>query len=166
MSWADWLIIGLISISTLISLKRGFFKEAISLLIWVVAFMVARTFSHNLSSLLVEYIDAYSARMAVAFIILFVMTLVVGALINYLVATLVRATGLTGTDRVLGMVFGMARGALLVVVAVALVRHTPVSEDAWWKDSNLIPQFLLLEQWSFDLFLDLSNWLSNVRETL
>lgn len=162
MNWADWLIIGVIGISTLISLKRGFIKEALSLLIWVVAFVVARTFSQNMASLLIEYIDAYSVRMAVAFAILFAMTLVIGALVNYLVATLVKATGLTGTDRALGMVFGMARGALLVVVVVALVRHTPVSGDVWWKDSRLIPQFLLLEQWSFDLFRDLTHWSLNI----
>ncbi len=162
MNWADWLIIGLIGVSTLISLKRGFLKEALSLLIWVLAFVVARTFSQNMASLLIEYIDAYSIRMAVAFAILFAMTLVIGALVNYLVATLVKATGLTGTDRVLGMVFGMARGALLVVVIVALVRHTPVSGDAWWIDSRLIPQFLLLEQWSFELFRDLTHWSLNI----
>lgn len=162
MNWFDWLIIGIISVSTLISLKRGFLKEALSLVIWVVAFIIARTFSFTLSSLLVEYIDAYSIRMAASFAILFIMTLIVGALINYLVATLVKATGLTGTDRVLGMVFGMARGILLIIVAVALARHTPISGDTWWQGSYLVPQFLLLEQWSFNIFRDLADMLLNI----
>ncbi len=162
MNWFDWLIIGIISISTLISLKRGFLKEALSLVIWVVAFIVARTFSFTMSSLLVEYIEAYSIRIAVSFAVLFIMTLIVGSLINYLVSTLVKATGLTGTDRVLGMVFGMARGVLLIIVTVALARHTPITGDTWWQSSYLAPQFLLLEQWSFNIFRDLADILLNL----
>ena len=61
-------------------------------------------------------------------------------------------TGLSGTDRMLGVVFGLARGALLVVVAIALVKHTPLTEAVWWAESSLIPEFLMLEQWSFELF--------------
>lgn len=152
MNWADWGIIAIIVLSGLISLKRGFIKEALSLLIWVLAFVIARMFSANMSTLLVDYIDVATVRYAAAFAILFAATLVVGALVNYLISTLVRITGLSGTDRALGIVFGLARGGLLVVVAVALIKNTPLTESLWWAQSSLIPEFLMLEQWSFELF--------------
>lgn len=152
MNWADWAIIGIIVLSGVISLKRGFIKEAMSLLVWVLAFIIARMFSANMATLLTDYIDVATVRYAAAFAILFAATLMVGALINYLIGTLVRMTGLSGTDRLLGMIFGIARGGLLVVVAVALIKHTPLIEAMWWYESALIPEFLMLEEWSFDLF--------------
>jgi len=161
MNWADWLILAVIGISALISLKRGFVKEALSLATWLAAFVVARTFSFSFATLLVDYIDTYSLRLGAAFFLLFVLTLLVGALINYLITSLVKITGLTGTDRLLGMAFGLARGALLIIVCVALLKVTPVAEDAWWRESYLIPRFLLLEEWSFSLFRDLAEALLN-----
>ena len=152
MNWADWGIIAIIVLSGLISLKRGFIKEALSLLIWVLAFVIARMFSANMTTLLVDYIDVPTIRYAAAFAILFAATLMVGALVNYLISTLVRITGLSGTDRVLGIIFGLGRGALLVVVAVALIKHTPLTDAMWWAQSVLIPEFLMLEEWSFELF--------------
>ncbi len=161
MNWADWLIISIIALSALISVKRGFVKEALSLFIWVTAFVIARTFSFSMATLLEHYIALYSVRLAAAFAILFAATLIVGSLVSYLVSTLVRATGLSGTDRVLGMIFGLARGALIIVVLLALVKYTPVTGDAWWRESYLIPQFLMLEEWSFNLFKQWADYLLN-----
>ncbi|TNC92127.1 MAG: colicin V production CvpA, partial [Thalassolituus sp.] len=120
MTVIDWVILGVIVVSGLISLMRGFVKEALSLVSWVVALFVARFFSGNLATLLEGQIETNSLRWVVAFVILFVATLFVMALINYLISQIVKATGLTGTDRVLGMVFGMVRGLLIVVVLVYL----------------------------------------------
>jgi membrane protein required for colicin V production len=114
-----------------------------------------------MATLLVDYIDVVTVRYAAAFAILFAATLMVGALVNYLVGTLVRMTGLSGTDRLLGMIFGIARGALLVIVAVALIKHTPLTEAMWWAESALIPEFLMLEEWSFDLFSKIARSIMN-----
>lgn len=146
--WVDWVIIAIVAISTLISLKRGFVKEALSLVIWVAAFVIARTFHPHLQTLLADTIETESVRLIAAFGILFIGTLIVGALVSNLVAALVRMTGLTATDRVLGMFFGMARGLVVVVVAVALLRYTPVTEDTWWRTSPLVQQAMVIEQWT------------------
>ncbi|MGY8869122.1 MAG: CvpA family protein [Pseudomonadales bacterium] len=148
MNWADWAILGIVGISGLFSIKRGFVKEALSLLTWVTAFVIARLFTDALATVLSDYIQTPSFRIASAFGILFVLTLIVGALVSNLVSMLVEATGLSGTDRILGMGFGLARGALLVVVLVALLGETPAVLDAWWKESELIPHFVLMETWS------------------
>lgn len=151
----DWAIVAVIALSALISLTRGFVKEALSLLTWVIAGLVAWLFGGALADLLVDYIATPSIRVITACAILFVLTLILGGLINYLIGQLVLVTGLTGTDRFLGMVFGAARGALLVVVAVGLLSLAPVEGDVWWRESSLIPHFLLVADWSKNFILGL-----------
>src|SRR5690606_27951231 len=147
-SWVDCAFVAVIAISGLISLARGFVKEALSLLTWIVAGVVAWMFGGALSRYLDGYIETPSERVISACLILLVAPLLVGALINFLVGQLVRVTGLSGTDRFLGMVFGAARGALLVVVAVGLLSLLPVREDRWWRESKLVPHFLMVADWS------------------
>jgi membrane protein required for colicin V production len=161
-TWVDWAIIAIIVISSLISLSRGFVKEALSLLNWIVAGVVAWMFGGALAGHLTDYIETPSARVIAACAILFVVTLLVGALISYLIGELIRVTGLSGTDRFLGMVFGAARGALLVVVLVGLLSLAPVQEDIWWQQSTLLPHFLMVADWSKNLILSLSSqWLAS-----
>ncbi|TCK09433.1 CvpA family protein [Marinobacterium mangrovicola] len=148
MNWADWVILAIIAISSLMSLRRGFVREAVSLATWVVAFIVARLFATSLAVVLQDYIDTPSLRLLAAFAILFVITLIVGALVGMLIGALVSATGLSATDRVLGIGFGAVRGALVIVVIVALLGMTPAVQDSWWLESSLIPHFVLLEDWT------------------
>ena len=146
MNWADWTILAVIVVSSLISLKRGFVKEALSLANWLLAFFIAMTFRDPLSSLLVEHIATPSLRDMTAFGILFALTLIVGAMVNYLIGELVRMTGLSGTDRTFGMAFGLFRGFIIVMaVLILLPAVVPVNEDTWWKESLLIPQLLSFE---------------------
>ncbi len=149
MNWADWTIIGILAVSCLIGLKRGFVREALSLLCWVAAFVVAMMFHQPLSVLLSEAITTPSIRQMVAFGGLFAATLIVGALVNYLIGELVRITGLSGTDRLFGMVFGLARGGVVVLAILLLVPPLiPVDQDPWWHQSVVIPHFLAMEDWA------------------
>ena len=100
-----------------------------------------------------SYIQTPSIRMVTAFAGLFIVILIAGALLSNLFEMLVNATGLSATDRVLGMGFGIARGGLVVVVLIALAAQTPATEDQWWEDSQLIPHFELMESWTRDLSL-------------
>ena len=147
MNVADALILLVIAVSALFSLRRGFTREAFSLLIWVAAFIVARLFGPAFELMLEGSIETPSARMATAFGVLFAATLVVGALINHLLGELVRVTGLSATDRLFGMVFGAVRGVVLVIVLVAVGDHL-FSADSWWRESVLVPHFALLEDWT------------------
>ena len=160
-TWVDWAIIAVIAVSSLISLKRGFVKEALSLLTWIIAGVIAWMFGGALSQHLSEFIETPSARVIAACAILFVTTLLVGALVNFLIGELIRVTGLSGTDRFLGMVFGAARGGLLVVVLVGLLSLAPVHQDPWWQQSTLLPHFLMVADWSKNLILGLSSqWIA------
>lgn len=162
MNWADWVIIAILVISALFSLRRGFVKEALSLVTWVSAFVVARLFSGALAVVLEKYIETPSVRIASAFALLFVLMLILGAIVSNLFEMLVSATGLSATDRVLGMGFGVARGALVVVVLVALAAQTPASEDEWWGQSQLIPHFVLMESWTRDVASDIGQMIWQV----
>lgn len=162
LTWVDWAIIAIIIISCLISLKRGFVKEALSLVTWIIAGVVAWMFGGALAQHLTDFIEMPSARIIAGCAILFVATLLVGALVNFLISELVRVTGLSGTDRFLGMVFGGARGALLVVVLTGLLSLAPVQQDPWWQQSSLIPHFLIVADWSKNLILGLAGqWLAS-----
>ncbi|GMG87470.1 CvpA family protein [Biformimicrobium ophioploci] len=149
MNWADWTILGIILISALISLSRGFVKEVISLATWVAAFLVAVTFRDSLAPLLTNLVDTPSLQVLAASAILFVFTLLAGAGLNMSVSAFVEATGLSGTDRTLGLVFGMLRGGMIVLALLMLAPMLlPVEQDGWWSQSVLIPHFLEFEDWA------------------
>jgi len=147
MIWVDYTIIGIIALSTLIGLIRGLIREALSLVAWVVAFWVAITFSSYGAELFAAYIPAPSMQLAAAFVSLFVVTLVCAAIVNYLITRLVDKTGLKGTDHMLGVIFGVARGVVVVAILVLLAGATPLPKDQWWQDSLLIDQFQTLAVW-------------------
>jgi membrane protein required for colicin V production len=160
MNWFDFTIIGIIALSSVISLVRGFVKEAISLVIWIAAFLISRTFYPQLAQLLTQ-IEEPMLRDASAIGILFVGTLIVGALINYVISQLVKATGLGGTDRALGVVFGALRGVLIVSALLFFIdTFTAFDESQWWKASVLVPEFGIIIEWFFDFMKESSSFLS------
>lgn len=161
MLWIDFAIIGLIALSAFISLLRGFIKEAMSLAVWIAAFVIASRFYLDLASYLGGIQDDM-VRNATAIAILFIATLVVGAIINYILAQLVIKTGLSGTDRLLGLVFGVLRGILLVSALLFFAdSFTGANEEQWWQDSLLIPHFEIYIQWFFSYLESSSSFLQN-----
>jgi membrane protein required for colicin V production len=153
MNWADWAIVGIIGISSLISIARGFVKEAISLAIWAVAFFVAVTFHERLAVLLQDSVQSASLRYLLSYVSLFIATLIVGSMVKYLTGQLVKMTGLSGADRMLGVAFGLSRGIIIVMaILIFLPMGFPIDQEPWWQQSILIPEFLLMEQWSKDTF--------------
>ncbi len=147
MIWIDYAIVGLIVISLIIGLLRGFIREAFALVIWIAAIWIGLSFSRELSSLLTSVITQPSLQIAAAFGLLFVFTLILGAVVSFLLGELIKKTGLSGLDRLLGMIFGIARGAVVVALLIMLAGLTPLPEDPWWRESKLIPPFQTLATW-------------------
>jgi membrane protein required for colicin V production len=142
MNWADWAIVIVLTLSSVISLARGFIKEALSLVIWIVALVVANVFSNRLEFLLTDAISTPSLRAITAFILIFIAVLLIGALINFCIGLIVKATGLSGTDRLLGTVFGFVRGVFIIMIFLIYVpKYVPIKDDPWFQQSNLIPYF-------------------------
>lgn len=151
MAWLDIVILAIILLSTLISLVRGFVREAFSLAVWVLAFWVSWSFFRDLEVPLQAWIESPTVRLGVAFAALMIAALVVGGLVNFLIIQLVERTGMSGSDRLIGMVFGAARGVLLVAVLVLLAGLTPMPEEDWWLESGLVGYFQELSYWLRDL---------------
>jgi len=148
MHWPGYAIIAVIALSVVVGLLRGFIKEAFSLLVWAAAFLIAWHFSGDVAALMEDAVSLPSARTAMGFTGLFVLVLLVGGLINYLLGRLVESTGLTGTDRLLGGVFGAARGLALVIAVLMVAGFTPIPADPWWKESQMIQRILPLVNWA------------------
>lgn len=140
-NWVDYAIIVVVMVSTLISLVRGFVREALSLAAWVLALWVAYEFSRDFSTAFQDLITTPSLRMAVSFGILFVCVLLITALVNFVLSKIIAKAGLNGTDRTLGLIFGFSRGILVVTLMVMLGRLTVFVNDKWWQQSVLIPHF-------------------------
>ena len=141
MDVADYVILAVISISVLLGLWRGLLAEVLALVIWFVALWAAWQFGEPVSAYLPAGLRDPAARLFAAWLLIFVLVLIAGAVIGWMLRLLVQGTGLTGTDRMLGMLFGAARGLLIVTLAVLLAGMTPLPRDAWWRQSALIPTF-------------------------
>ncbi len=159
MNEVDWLILAILSVSGLLSLWRGFVKEAISLVFWVTAFILSIRLSVQFSTLIPTAIESDSVRVMLSFIAIFFGTLIIGGLINRIISSLLKFSGMGGTDRFLGMVFGVFRGGVLVMAAlIVLPPFFDVEQQAWWRSSILIPKFLLLEEWTLETVGSVSDW--------
>ncbi len=148
MSTVDLVLLGLVGLSVVVGLWRGFIKEVFALAVWVFAFMAAFHFSGAAANLLEPYVTVPSARQGLAFAAVFILVLVAGGLVTFLIGQLVEKTGLSGTDRLLGAVFGAARGLLLVLALILAAGFTPVPADPWWGESRVIQSLLPLAEWA------------------
>lgn len=157
--WVDYAIIGVIVFSSLVSLIRGFVREALSLITWIAAFFVASQFYPYLTVYFTQFQDQL-ARNGIAIAALFISTLIVGAIVNYAIGSLVKHTGLSGTDRVLGVCFGALRGVLVVAALLFFLdSFTSFSHSTDWEQSQLIPQFSHIIKWFFDYLQSTSSFL-------
>ena len=160
MNWFDFAILGIVALSAVISVIRGFVKEAISLVVWFSAFIISSQFYPQLAKFLTRITDELF-RNGVAIAILFISTLIVGALVNYIFSQLVKATGLSGTDRALGAVFGAIRGLLIVSALLFFMdTFTPFAESEWWSQSVLVPEFSVIIEWFFEYVEESSSFLT------
>lgn len=157
----DYIIIAIIVFSILVSLMRGFVREVLSLASWIIAFFVASHFYPYLAAYLTQIESPY-LRNGSAIALLFIATLIMGAIVNYVFGQLVDKTGLTGTDRVLGACFGLLRGILIVAALLFFVdTFTSFAQTDWWKESKLIPHFGFVVEWFFQQLQASSSFLNS-----
>jgi len=151
MTLLDHAVLAITGFSMLLGLLRGFTREVIALASWVVAFIVAGAWGADMSRVLEPQIADASWRALAAFVALFFITLIVINVIAMLAAKLVKSAGLGMEDRLLGALFGLARGFLVVVGLVMLAGLTPLPRQPVWKDAMLAAPLeklaVLVKQW-------------------
>jgi membrane protein required for colicin V production len=141
MHWVDIVVFVILGFSVLIGLFRGLVKEAISLATWILGIWVGLSFASNLAEMLPFQVGDQTVQIVIAFVILFLIILLIGGIINYLAGQLVDKTGLSGTDRTMGLVFGFFRGGLIVTIMVLLATLTNMPNEEWWQRSMTLPYF-------------------------
>ena len=144
MIWIDYAILAIVGISAVISLRRGFVEEALSLAGWIAAFWVAIAFSGRGAALLEGYVTKPAWRVAIAFVVLLILVLLVCGIVLRMAGLLVEKTGMSGTDRSLGIVFGALRGIVISGLLVLLAGLTALPGAPWWKESVLLPHMVEL----------------------
>ncbi|MEW6369555.1 MAG: CvpA family protein [Pseudomonadota bacterium] len=135
----DYLVLFVLVSSVVISTMRGLVKEILSLLGWVVAFVVANAYGAKLAPLLPELIPGETVRLMVAFVALFLGVRILMGLLSLALGALIEASGLSLADRGLGGLFGLARGVVIVLAAVILCSMTSIPQQDFWKDALLSP---------------------------
>lgn len=135
----DYLVLFVLVSSVVISTLRGLVKEILSLLGWIVAFVVANAYGAALAPLLPELLPGETARLIMAFIVLFLGVRILMGLLSLAIGAVITATGLTLADRGLGGLFGLARGIVIVLAAVILCGMTSIPQQDFWKDALLSP---------------------------
>lgn len=135
----DYLVLFVLVCSVVIGLFRGLVKEVLSLLSWVIAFVVANAYSETFATLLPEAVPGATIRLIVAFLVLFIGVRLLMMLLSMALEAVVTASGLTAVDRALGAMFGVARGALIVLAAVLLCGMTAIPKQPFWKSALLSP---------------------------
>jgi membrane protein required for colicin V production len=155
MNAVDTAILVVVVLSCLFGLWRGLVREVLSLLTWVAALVVARVYSADLASYMIN-LDNNSARHVAAFALIFVAVMIVGTLFNRLISKLVTITGLQLVDRMLGGLFGVARGGIIVLV-IMFITNVFVSDTEQWQQSTLIPYGMDAIEWSQISIGDLSS---------
>ena len=147
LGWPDIVLLVILGLSTVVGLWRGFIVEVMSVAVWVAAFWLAFAYGDSAALLFENIVATPSVRLLLGYALLFTLALVVGGLATWLMGRLVHATGLSGTDRLLGLVFGLARGYALGAVAVLLAGFTALPGDPWWEQSRVIPAFQRGAEW-------------------
>ncbi len=131
----DYAVLVLIGVSILLSVMRGFLREVMALLSWVVAFWVANLYTVQFAPMLPASIPTPELRLLAAFVALFLATLLVMTLISITVGHFLKAIGIGPIDRALGAVFGFTRGMVIVLVLVMLAGLTNLPKAPMWKNA-------------------------------
>ncbi len=153
--WLDFVIIAVIGLSVITGLFRGFVKELIALCVWILAIWLSLTYSSRLDPWLQPYIHDKTARTALAFVGILLATLIVGGLFNAMLSFILKRSGLSGTDRLLGMGFGFVRGVFIVALLMVVVKMTAIPYQAYTSASRLYSKFDPLVNWIYGYLPDL-----------
>lgn len=135
----DYLVLFVLICSVVISTMRGLVKEVLSLLGWVVAFMVANAYGEMLATMLPEVLPGNTARLIIAFLALFIGVRLLMMLLTIAIDSVLKASGLSIADRGLGGLFGLGRGMVIVLAVVLLCGMTSIPQQTFWKQALLSP---------------------------
>lgn len=132
----DWIFGGVLLASLVLGAWRGLVYEVLSALSWIVAFVLAQWLAPDMAQMLPMTGATEMIRYAAGFVLVFIVTVFAVALVAWLVKKLVESVGLRPVDRVMGAVFGLVRGVILLLAATVVMEMTPLKTSVWWQAST------------------------------
>lgn len=147
MPFVDIAIAVVVLISVGVGFVRGLVKEAMSIASLLIAVWTAFHFGAEAGTLSENWLSSPDLQLWFGRILLFIVVLLLGGVLSWAVAKLVRLSVLSGTDRVLGMIFGLGRGAVLVALVVIGGQYADFDDNDWWQDSVLMPYAEFVADW-------------------
>jgi membrane protein required for colicin V production len=139
MTGFDFAVIGILVLSTLLAFVRGVVRELLAIVSWIAGLFAALAFGDTVAAMIPGMESSPIAKHLVAYALVFIAVLIVGAIVAYLLSKLVHAAGLGFVDRFLGAVFGVARGVLIVMILVLVAGLTSLPRNEWWQNALLAP---------------------------
>ena len=135
MAVLDWVFGAVLLASLLLGAWRGLIFEVLSLVTWVAAFILAQWFAPDVAQMLPMSGAGEAVRYAAGFVLTFIAAVFAGGLVAVLVKKLVSVAGLAPADRMLGAVFGLVRGVVVLLALTVVVAMTPLKKSVWWTES-------------------------------
>lgn len=156
----DYIILAILGASGLVGFVRGLIKELMSLVAYLAAFMAALWWGPQAAGWLSGLIDNSLLRSAVSYAAVFICTLLGVGLINMLLSALIEHTGLSPADHGLGMIFGLARGVVFILIIVIVAGYTQLPAEPWWRESSLVKMAIeAVKRIKLYIPPDLASWL-------
>ncbi len=152
----DYIILGVIGLSVITGIFRGFVKESVALVVWIVAIWCAYHYANTIEIWFKSYIDDASVRTIISFIAILIVVVVLGAILNALLSFVLHKTGLSGTDRFLGMLFGFVRGVFIVALIILVLNMTSMAKKEDYAHHSVL----------YTKFDPLVHWLSSMMPSL
>ena len=144
MAATDWILIAALSASMLLGALRGLVYEVLSVMGWIAAFLLAQWFSPDVAEKLPMQNSGEALRYAAAFVLVFIASVFLAGLISALMKKIISVVGLRPVDRMMGAIFGLFRGLILLLALSVVVHMTPLQESDWWLESQGGPMLMTL----------------------
>lgn len=154
MTGVDIAVLLIIGVSGLLSWMRGITRETVSLASWGFAVSIPLLYAHKFAVLLPASIQGELPRIVVSVLILFFGILFIGWAIGSLVKQLLTTIKLSPVDRILGLLFGLTRGVLIIALIVLGLNLTEMPQDTWWNESFFLTKFQHIARWLYDYLPD------------
>jgi membrane protein required for colicin V production len=144
MAATDWILIAALAASMLLGALRGLVYEVLSVMGWMAAFLLAQWFSPDVAEKLPMQNSGEALRYAAAFVLVFIASVFLAGLISALMKKIISAVGLRPVDRMMGAIFGLFRGLILLLALSVVVHMTALQESDWWLESQGGPMLMTL----------------------
>ncbi len=160
MSLIDILVILVLFASLIFGFFRGFVKELMSLVAWMSAFFVAYYFSSSVAIVL-PFDAEFSIKYITGFVLIFIFVLIISSILIKFISAFVHKIGLGASNIILGGLFGILRGVIIVYFLIFVIEKTSFGEDLTWQQSNSIVLIKLVVEKTFPYLPQ--DWLNNVK---